>query len=238
MTILKESKIEDSAAKEISEGILAAVNAHTKTIEEARAKEEAEAISIVKTKVSGLTKKLEEATKIISENKESFKKRFEEARQGVKKLIEEDYKAHKTELAQKTKLFVESKWKEIEGTVKEEMLKEAKESVASKRVAQISETINKVISAETPQTKVTNTKEVEILKESIKTLKETNKKVLEENSTLKTKVAELDKQVKKPLKQVVAESKIGKLTIPTETKETNSQFLNEIVRLANYGSKI
>ena len=238
--ILKEAKVEGQVCEEISEGLLAAVDANTKTIVEARAKEEAEAISVVKVKVSGLTTQLEEAKKTISENKESFKKRFEEARQGVKKLIEEDYKSHKSELAQKTKLFVESKWKEIEGAVKEEMLKEAKEDVASKRVAQISETINKAISADAPQTKVADTKELETLKENIETLKAANKKVLEENAVLKTKVAELDKEVKKPLKEIVAESKIGKIVKTTEAtdEKPNSQFINEIVRLANYGSKI
>jgi len=239
LKILKEAKIEDSAAKEISEGLLAAVAANTKTIVEARAKEEAEAISVVKVKVSGLTTELEETKKTLSENKESFKKRFEEARQGVKKLIEEDYKSHKAELAQKTKMFVESKWKEIEGVVKEELLKEAKEDAASKRVAQISETINKAISTEAPQAKV-DTKELDTLKESIKTLKEANKKVLEENLTLKTKITELDKEVKKPLKEIVAESKLSKIVKTTEPKEAqpNSPFLTEIVRLANYGSKI
>ena len=241
LKILKEAKIEDSAAKEISEGLLAAVAANTKTIVEARAKEEAEAISVVKVKVSGLTKQLEEAKKALSENKESFKKRFEEARQGVKKLIEEDYKSHKAELAQKTKLFVEGKWKEIEGVVKEEMLKEAKEDAASKRVAQISETINKAISTEAPQAKAVDTKELETLKESIETLKAANKKVLQENTELKKKNVELDLQVKKPLKEIVAESKLGKIIKTTEEpkdEKPNSNFLNEIVRLANYGAKI
>jgi len=241
IAVLKEAKIEDSAAKEISEGLVAAVEANNKIIAEARKKEEAAAIVIVKNKVGALTKQLEEAKKTISENKESFKKRFEEARQGVKKLIEEDYKAHKAELAQKTKLFVESKWKEVEGAVKEEMLKEAKEDIASKRVAQISETINKAISTEVPVAPKVNNKEVSTLKESLEIVKAANKKVLEENSQLKKKVVELELQVKKPLKEIVAESKIGKvIKITNESKDekSNSLFLNEIIRLANYGSKI
>lgn len=240
VALLKEAKIEDSVAEDISEGLLAAVKANTKMIEEARAKEEADAISVVKAKIGDLTKQLEASKKELSESKETFKKRFEEARQGVKKLIEEDYKSHKAELAQKTKLFVESKWKDMEGIVKEEMLKEAKEDVTSKRVAQISETINKVISSEAPQqvAKV-DTKELDSLKEGIESLKAVNKKLLDENTELKKKVSGLEVEVKKPLKEIVAESKIGKIAKVNETQDKpNSQFLNEIVRLANYGSKI
>jgi hypothetical protein len=241
VALLKEAKIEDSVAEDISEGLLAAVKANTKMIEEARAKEEAEAISVVKAKVGGLTKQLEAAKKELSESKETFKKRFEEARQGVKKLIEEDYKSHKAELAQKTKLFVESKWKEVEGVVKEEMLKEAKEDVTSKRIAQISETISKVVTSEVAPQQVAkpDTKELVSLKEGIEALKAVNKKLLDENTELKKKVSGLEVEVKKPLKEIVAESKIGKVTKVNETQDKpNSQFLNEIVRLANYGSKI
>jgi len=241
MSILKEAKIEDSVAKQISEGVLEAITAHVKGIESARDKEEAEAIALIKENVDKLKKAKADVDKLLSEAKEDFKKRFEEARQGVKKLIEEDYKSHKAELSQKTKLFVESKWKEIEGVVKEQVEREIKEDAVAQRVTKLTESIDKFNETEPKQIVKESkepTQEVKTLKSNNETLSGDNKRLLKENTELKQSIEKLNK---KPLKEVVTESKIGKILATgddSKTKEPNNSVLNEIVRLATYGSKI
>jgi hypothetical protein len=229
--ILKDAKIEDSAAKQIAEGVMEAMEAHLKTLNEAREKEENEAVELIRVKVADLKDKAAKSHKALYEAKEDFKKRFEEARTGVKKLIEEDYKAHKAELSQKTKLFVESKWKEIENLVKEQVEKETKANVKPISEAKVETKVEtKIIKDET---------EIKKLNESIALKDKSIKTLTDENATLKTKVAELEKVSKTPLKEQVNESKIGKI-LPTgeDKKETVDGFLGEIVRLAYHNSKV
>ena len=235
MSILKEAKLEDSIAKQISEGVLEAIETHVKGIESARDKEEADAIALIKENVNKLKKAKADADNMLLEVKEDFKNRFEEARQGVKNLIEEDYKAHKSELSQKTKLFVESKWKEIEGVVKEQVEKEIKDDAVAQRVLKLTESIDKAIETEPKQvTQVNESK----LKSDNMTLSGNNKRLLKENTELKQSI---EKLTKKPLKEVVTESKIGKVLSTgddAKPKKEQNTVLSEIVRLATYGSKI
>jgi len=226
--ILKEAKIDDAAAKQIAEGVMEAVDAHLKTLNETREKEENEAVELIRVKVSELKNRAAKSHKALYEAKEDFKKRFEEARNGVKKLIEEDYKSHKAELSQKTKLFVESKWKEIENTVKEQIVKEAKPIVVESKVEPKVEI--KLVKDET---------EIKKLNENLTSKNTTIKTMTNENTTLKAKVAELEKVSKTPLKAQVNESKIGKILPTGEDKiEQVDGFLGEIVRLAYHNSKV
>lgn len=237
MSILKEAKVEDSIAKQISEGVLEAIETHVKGIESARDKEEAEAIALIKENVNKLKKAKADADNTLLEVKEDFKNRFEEARQGVKNLIEEDYKAHKSELSQKTKLFVESKWKEIEGVVKEQVEKEIKDDAVAQRVIKLTESIDKAIETEPKQVMKTQVNESKLKSDNM-TLSGNNKRLLKENTELKQSI---EKLTKKPLKEVVTESKIGKVLSTgddAKPKKEQNTVLSEIVRLATYGSKI
>jgi hypothetical protein len=234
--ILKEANIDKEVAAQLSEGISAAFDGWVKKQADLKELEDKETFDLVK---ESLDKVKGQAANQLKEAKEDFQKRLNLAREGVKKLIEEDYKLHKQELAQKVKLFVESKWQEAEKIIREHVEKEIKEDVKAKKTEQLSEAISNFVNGETKPIikEVIDTKKVNELTAKVNSLIKENAQIKADNKQLQEK---LQRTVNKPLIRQVNESKIGKVLERKEAevnKEENSPFLNEILYLANYNRR-
>lgn len=243
--ILKEANISEVAARQISEGISESFDNWVKKHDEIKTLEDKETFALVKESLDKVkvvhNKELDGVKKQLTEAKEDFQKRLNAAREGVKKLIEEDYNRHKQELAQKVKLFVESKWQEVEQVIREQVETEVKGTAEIKRTNQLSEAITKFLHAEQKPVEkiVEDTKKVDELKGKVNTL-------IKENTELKTANKQLQEKLQrtnKPLIQKVSESKIGKVLeakqeeILKEAKDEINPLMKEIVYLANYNRR-
>lgn len=243
-SLLKEANISEVAARQISEGISEAFDNWTKKQDEIRTLEDKETFALVKESLDKVKevhqKELGESKKQLTEAKEDFQKRLNAAREGVKKLIEEDYNRHKQELAQKVKLFVESKWQEVEQVIREQVETEVRGDSETKRTNQLSEAITKFLHAEQKPVEkiVEDTKKIDELKGTVATL-------IKENTEIKTANKQLQEKLQvsnRPLIKKVNESKIGKVLeikegALKEEKEANP-LMNEILYLANYNRRI
>jgi regulator of replication initiation timing len=249
--ILKQANISEATAQQISGGITEAFDSYVKKQDEIRKLEDKETFALVKENLEKVKlahqTEMKTADKRLWEAKEDFQKRLNAARTGVKKLIDEDYAIHKKELAQKVKLFVESKWQATEQLIREQVAREIHEEVVTGKVNRISEAVTKFIATDTkPIIKEDKTAKEAVTKltKEIDALKAEKTSLLKENSGLKAECKQLHEKVTKvvkPLVQKVNESKISKAIekkqIQEQTVKDENSFISEIVHLATYNRK-
>ena len=202
--ILKEHQISDDSAKAISEGVIAGLEVQKKALAEAKAKEDAEVETLVESKFKAIKKDQDESVKIVAENVKKLKKthklQLESIRSNVKKLIKEDYDSHKKELAQKVKLFVESKIVKVEKAVKAKILEESK--AEESKLTKIAEAIQPLFKKEE---KVAAKDVTMPLKEEITRLSKKVNAIIAENLKLKTEVEKTRKSLTEEKSRPLAE---------------------------------
>lgn len=244
--LLKEHQISDDSAKVLSEAMIAGLEAQKKAIDEAHAKSDAEVEALVESKLKAIKKDQEESVKLVAENVKKLKKahkvQLESIQNNVKKLIKEDYESHKKELAQRVKLFVESKIVKVEQAVKAKIMEESK--AEESKLAKIAEAVQPLFKKEE---KVAVKDDSKPLKEEITRLSKKVNAIIAENLKLKTEVEKtrksLTEEKSRPLAEKAKAPKIAealkteKKEVVKEEKETKvdgipQNIINEILYLS------
>lgn len=211
--LLAEHCPSEDSAKVLSEAFVAGLEAQKKALDEAKAKEEAEVEKLVESKLKAIKKDQNESVKLVAEKvskmKKAHKLQLESIRNNVKKLIKEDYESTKKELAQKVKLFVESKIVKVEQAVKAKIMDEAKSEES--KLQKIAEAVQPLFKKEE---KVVVKDESKPLTEEITRLKKKVNAIIAENLKLKTCLTE---EKNRPLSEKSKAPKIAE-ALKTEKK--------------------